>query len=73
MKKIIIILLLVLLNCKVSVGSKDLQIQSPPTVFDKNYYVICHRGVEYITRQWGESSFTLAVDRNNRPIECREK
>lgn len=73
MKKTIMVLLALLLaNCKVSIGGTDLKIQSAPTVFEKTYHVVCHRGVEYITRAWGESSFTLAVDKNNKPIQCKE-
>lgn len=72
-KKLFALLLLGLLNCKVSVGGTELKIQqSSPSVFDKPYHVLCHRGVEYITRQFGESAWTLAVDKNNRPIQCKE-
>ena len=41
------------------------------TTFNKTYYTLCHRGVEYISRSYGESSFTVAVDKNNKPIECK--
>lgn len=57
MKKTILSLLLTLLNCKVSVGGTELKVQqSSPRTFTKTYYTLCHRGVEYITRQYGESA-----------------
>lgn len=71
MKKFILILLTAVLH-KCTATQADQNNQSRPIAFEKTYYTLCHRGVEYITRQYGESSFTLAVDKNNRPIQCKE-
>jgi hypothetical protein len=69
----IIVLLLGLSHLACAVTARDTDTQTTPSTFNKPYHVICHRGIEYITRQWGESSFTLAVDKNNKPIQCKVK
>jgi len=33
--------------------------------------VLCYKGVEYITKNDWKTPWTLAVDKNNKPITCR--